>query len=170
MASVRSGFPLIVDEITVRLVAAVVLVVGIAGLLTGAWWLYAALATDFTLRVWLGPAWSPIARLVTGAIRPRLEVAPRPTPGAPKRFAASIGAVLAAGAAITTGAAALGSATGAAGFVLGSLLVVFPALEAAAGICVGCVLFGRLIRLGLVPDRICMECADITQRAATVRA
>ena len=164
----RPGFPTVVDEVTVRLVAAVVLTVGVLALVSGAWWLYAALATDFVLRSVFGPRLSPIAQLVLRTIRPGVPVPGRPTPGAPKRFAASIGAVL------MVSATALGLvhvATGSAGaatavFAIGAIMVVFPALESAAGLCVGCVIFAQLIRLGLVPERICLECADITRRTA----
>ena len=38
------------------------------------------------------------------------------------------------------------------------------ALEALLGLCVGCVLF-QLMRLGVVPEEICLDCADITRRA-----
>ena len=51
-------------------------------------------------------------------------------------------------------------------FAIGSIMVVFPALEAFAALCVGCVIFAQLIRLGIVPERICLECADITDRLA----
>jgi hypothetical protein len=45
------------------------------------------------------------------------------------------------------------------------VMVVFPALESLLGLCVGCVLFGPLMRLGLVPEDVCLDCADITRRA-----
>jgi hypothetical protein len=48
--------------------------------------------------------------------------------------------------------------------------VVFPALESLAGICVGCIVFGWLMRLGLIPESICVDCADITKRAAAKQA
>ena len=164
----RPGFPSVVDEVTVRLVAAVVLIVGIVALVSGAWWLYAVLAVDFVLRSVFGPRLSPIAQLVLRTIRPRVSAGGRPTPGAPKRFAASIGAVLTS---LATVFALVHAATGSAGaattvFAIGAIMVVFPALEAAAGICVGCVVFAKLIRLGWVPERICLECADITSRTA----
>lgn len=164
-----SRFPSLVDDITVRLIAAVVLVVGAVALGTQQWWLYAVLAADFTLRAALGPDASPVAQLVRRLVRPRIAAAPRPTAGPPKRFAASIGAVM-------TGAATLlwvlGVATGspsasAAVVAIGVVMVVFPALEAVFGICVGCILFSGLMRVGLVPEDICVECADITKRAAT---
>jgi hypothetical protein len=163
-----SRFPSLVDDITVRLIAAVVLVVGAVALGTQQWWLYAALAADFTLRAALGPDASPVAQLVRRLVRPRIAAAPRPTAGPPKRFAASIGAVM-------TGAATLlwvlGVATGspsasAAVVAIGVVMVVFPALEAVFGICVGCILFSGLMRVGLVPEDICVECADITKRTA----
>jgi len=89
----RPGYPDIVDEITVRLVAVVVLAVGVAALVSGAWWLYAALAVDFILRAVWGPRVSPIAQGILRWVRPLVPAAPRPTAGPPKRFAASIGAV-----------------------------------------------------------------------------
>ncbi|MBP8880573.1 MAG: DUF4395 domain-containing protein [Dermatophilaceae bacterium] len=164
----RLGFPDVVDDVTVRLVASVVLGAGVVALATGWWQMYAVLAADF-LRASLGPRASPIARVVLQWVRPAVSAAPRPTPGPPKRFAAAIGAVLTtlaavAGALHSTG----GSATAATVvFAIGAIMVVFPALEAAVGLCVGCVLFAGLMRWGVVPERICLECADITQRTAT---
>ena len=64
-----SRFPDIVDDVTVRLIAAVVLLVSAATLATQQWWLLALLAVDFTLRATLGPRHSPVARLVQAWIR-----------------------------------------------------------------------------------------------------
>ena len=50
--------------------------------------------------------------------------------------------------------------------VIGVVMVVFPALEALAGICVGCLVFAGLMRLGLIPESICVDCANIGRRAA----
>ena len=54
---------------------------------------------------------------------------------------------------------------------IGVVMVVFPALESVLGVCVGCLLFSGLMRIGLVPEEVCLECADITSRrtAQTVR-
>jgi hypothetical protein len=160
-------FPAVVDDVTVRLIAAVALLVSSVTLATQQWWLLALLAVDFTLRATLGPRWSPVARLVQAWVRPRLSAAPRPTAGPPKRFAAAIGAVLTVAATlalvvhVTTGAeAALIAVVG-----ITVVMVVFPALESILGLCVGCVLFAQLMRLGLVPEEICLDCADITRRA-----
>ena len=161
-----SRFPAIVDDVTVRLIAAVVLLVSVATLATEQWWLLALLAVDFTLRATLGPRRSPVARLVQAWVRPRVPAAPRPTAGPPKRFAAAIGAVLTSTAALAYGLHLATGAEGALVAVLGItvVMVAFPALEALLGLCVGCVLFGQLMRLGVVPEEICLDCADITRR------
>ena len=161
-----SRFPAVVDEVTVRLIAAVVLAVGIIALGTEQWWLYAVLAIDFSLRAVVGPSASPVARLVQRWIRPAVSAPKRPTSGTPKRFAAALGAVM------TLAATALwvaSLATGSSGAlvavaVIGAIMVLFPALEAVLGICVGCWLFGLLMRVGLVPEEVCLDCADITKR------
>jgi hypothetical protein len=168
MSSLR--FSPVVDEVSVRLIAAVVLGIGIIALATQQWWLYAVLAVDFVLRAAVGPRWSPLARLVQRWVRPAVRVAPVRVPGAPKRFAAAIGAVMTSAATVlwlihsgTGSSAALVALVSVAG-----VMVVFPALEAVLGLCVGCKLFAGLIRLGLVPETICLECADITRRQRTV--
>jgi hypothetical protein len=48
--------------------------------------------------------------------------------------------------------------------VIGAVMVLFPALESIFGICVGCILFSGLMRLGVIPEEVCLECADITKR------
>jgi hypothetical protein len=161
-----SRFPTVVDDVTVRLVAAVVLVVGVVALGAQQWWLYAVLAVDFTLRAALGPRASPIARLVARWIRPAVSAAKRPTAGPPKRFAAAIGAVMtvAATALWLLGLATGSSAAMAVVVVIGAIMVLFPLLEAAFGLCVGCWLFAGLMRIGLVPEEVCLDCADITRR------
>jgi hypothetical protein len=161
-----SRFPAVVDEVTVRLIAAVVLVLGVVALATQQWWIYAVLAADFTLRAAIGPQASPIARAVQQWLRPRVDLPKRPTAGAPKRFAATIGAVMTIAAtalwlvSLATGSGAALTAV----VVIGAIMVAFPALEAVFGLCVGCKLFSGLMRLGLVPEEICLDCADITRR------
>ncbi|HEY7721350.1 MAG TPA: DUF4395 domain-containing protein [Pedococcus sp.] len=167
-----SRFPSLVDDITVRLIAAVVLVVGAVALATQQWWLYALLAADFTLRAALGPDASPVARFVRSALRPRIAAPPRPTAGPPKRFAAAIGAVMTGAATLlwVLSAATGSQAASAAVVVIGVVMVVFPALEAVLGVCVGCILFSGLMKIGLVPDDVCLECADLSQRARAARS
>jgi hypothetical protein len=42
-------------------------------------------------------------------------------------------------------------------------------LESAFGICLGCRAFTVLMRVGLVPERVCAACADITLRHPELR-
>jgi hypothetical protein len=45
-------------------------------------------------------------------------------------------------------------------------LTVAASLEAFAGICLGCELFRIGMRVGLVPETVCEECANIWARGA----
>ena len=42
-----------------------------------------------------------------------------------------------------------------------SVLILFAGLEAFAGFCAGCFVFGYLIRFGLIPAKLCQRCADL---------
>jgi hypothetical protein len=37
-------------------------------------------------------------------------------------------------------------------------------LEAAFGLCLGCLAFGALMRAGLIPEEVCVACADVSLR------
>ena len=45
------------------------------------------------------------------------------------------------------------------------LLVVFATLESTIGLCVGCKVFAVLMRVGVIPEEVCAECADLSLRA-----
>jgi hypothetical protein len=49
------------------------------------------------------------------------------------------------------------------------LILFLPAagLESIFGYCVGCKIFGGLMRLGVVPATVCAECADMSGRLQT---
>ncbi len=154
------GFPRTVNEKAARVVAGVVALAGLVALLAPAHWLVIPLAYGFWARVLTGPRLSPLAALASRVIAPRLGP-PRDVPGPPKRFAQGMGA------AITT-AAVVAYALGA-GTVVGALLVLLVAaasLEAVLAFCLGCQIFGVLMRAGLVPQEICAECGDIWARRA----
>jgi Domain of unknown function (DUF4395) len=119
-------------------------------------WLAAVIALGFVARVLTGPKLSPLGRLATQVLRPRLPVAPRPVPGPPKRFAQGIGAVLSVTAVVFL---ALGAT--AAGYGVLAALAVAAGLEAVAGICLGCHIFALLMRAGVIPDEVCERCADL---------
>ena len=103
-----------------------------------------------------GPTLSPLGRLASAVIAPRLGP-PRYVAGPPKRFAQGIGAALTTAAALL----ALGFGEGAAADVLVGLLVAGATLESVFALCLGCHAFALLMRAGLVPASTCERCADI---------
>jgi hypothetical protein len=153
------SFPNPVDEISARLVAGGVVLLATSYVLTGWWPLVAVLAYGFVARVVNGPRFSPLGLVVTRWLRPRLPVAPRPVPGPPKRFAQGMGAALSSLALVL---ALLGAAPGAR--VVVALVVVAAALESLAGFCIGCAVFGVLMRRGIIPESVCEACNDLTLR------
>jgi Domain of unknown function (DUF4395) len=152
-------FPNPVNDKAARVVAGVVLATVIAILLTGAYWLLIPLAYGFWARVLTGPTLSPLGWLAQNVVAPRLGPK-RPVPGPPKRFAQGIGAIMSTAALVL--ALIVGSHT-AADIVLVAFLPA-AGLESIAGYCVGCKLFGLLMRAGVVPESVCLECADISAR------
>jgi hypothetical protein len=152
------GFPRTINEKAARVVAGVVAVTTLIALLVPAHWLVIPLAYGFWARVLTGPRLSPLATLASRVIAPRLG-APRAVSGPPKRFAQGMGAAM-------TTAAVIAFALGASGLVeaLLLLLVVAAGLESILAFCIGCQVFGLLMRAGVVPDEICAECSDIWAR------
>jgi Domain of unknown function (DUF4395) len=153
------SFPHPVNEKAARSVAGLVVVLAVLTLATGAWWLTVPLALGFWARLATGPTLSPFGQLATRVIAPRLG-SPRYVSGPPKRFAQGMGATMSTAAAVL----ALAGATTAATVVL-ALLIVAATLESVFGYCLGCRVFGLLMRMGAVPDDVCAECADIWSRA-----
>jgi hypothetical protein len=154
------SFPHPVNEKAARTVAAVVLAVSVAILATGAYWLLVPLAYGFWARVLTGPRLSPLGMLAQRVVAPRLG-APRYVSGPPKRFAQGMGAVMTSSAAVL----ALGFGAHGAADVLVGAMVAASGLEAIFAYCLGCKVFGLLMRAGVVPDDVCAECADIWVRA-----
>lgn len=156
------SFPNPVDERAARTVAAGVVVMALTVLVLGQWWVLLPLAYGFVARVASGPRFSPLGLLATRVLVPRLASAPRLTPGPPKRFAQAIGAVCS----LTALVLHLGfGADTAARAVLG-VLTVAASLEAFAGFCLGCWMFGHLMRWGVIPEDVCADCNDISRRLA----
>lgn len=153
------NFPNPVNEKAARVVAGCVAVLGVATLLTSWYWLAAVMAVGFALRVASGPRFSPLGLLATKVVAPRLGE-PAYVAGPPKRFAQALGLVMSGAAAL---AALAFGAEGVAGVLL-VLLVVAATLESVFALCLGCQLFALLMRVGLVPQSVCAECADIWSR------
>jgi hypothetical protein len=154
------GFPNPVNEVSARLVAAGVVVMAAATITFDLRWMTLVLAYGFVARALTGPTLSPLGQLVTRVITPALPVEPRLVPGPPKRFAQAMGA------AVTVTAVWLTYGVGRfdlAQVVVGVLLIP-AALEAFAGFCIGCQMFGLLMRAGIVPDEVRDACNDIWSR------
>jgi hypothetical protein len=152
------SFPRIVNEKAARVVAGGVAIVALVALVASAEWLLVPLALGFWARVLTGPKLSPLALLATRVVAPRLGP-PKEVSGPPKRFAQGMGAT------ITTAGSVLwllGFDT-AADVMLAALLFA-ATLESVFAYCLGCQIFGLLMRAGLVPDEVCAECADIWAR------
>jgi hypothetical protein len=155
------SFPNPVNEKAARVVAGVVLIEVIVTLATGFYWLLIPLAYGFWARVLTGPTLSPLGWVVQRVIAPRLGER-RPVPGPPKRFAQAIGAVMS-----TTALVLAFAVSHTAADVV--LLLFLPAagLESIFAYCVGCRIFSLLMRVGVIPQRLCQECADLSWRFRT---
>ena len=151
-------FPNPVNEYAARSVAGMVVLLSLAALLFQSPWLLWLLSLGFVARVASGPRFSLFGQLATKVIAPRLGPA-RLVPGPPKRFAQAIGATLSVGALV---AFYLGAATGP--WILVGMIVVAATLESVFGICLGCIIFGRLQAIGLIPVSVCEACNDIRLR------
>ena len=154
MSSISSlvGFPNPVNEKAARVVAGLVVLTALSALLLQAGWLLWLMALGFLLRVLSGPRFSPFGLLATRVIAPRLGP-PTLVPGPPKRFAQGLGLAFSLTAALCV---SLGATT--VGWVLVGLLIVAAVLESVFAFCLGCVIFGRLQRVGLIPESVCEAC------------
>lgn len=158
-APLWGGFPNPVNETSARLVAAGVVAQGVAFLVLRTGWVLVPLFAGFVLRVLSGPRFSPLGRFVTGYVTPRLAGPHRYVPGPPKRFAQGVGVAF-------SGAALVAWIAGAhiAAAVLIAGLCIAATLEAVFGLCLGCVAYRQLIRLGVFPTDACEECNDLSAR------
>ena len=153
MAAVFS-FPLTINEKAARVVAGVVAVIGAVALVTGAYWLFVPLAYGFWARVLTGPTLSPLGRLASAVVAPRLGT-PKYVAGPPKRFAQGLGAAM-----TTAGVAAWWAGADTVAVVLLVMLVTAATLESVFAFCLGCKVFAVLMRLGVVPQSVCERCVD----------
>lgn len=152
-------FPNPVNEASARLVGAGVVLQCAAFLVFREGWQLIPLTYGFVARVAAGPRFSPLGQLVTRVVTPRIAADARLVPGPPKRFAQGIGATLS----IAASVAWLLDA-----HVLSIVLVVgitiAATLESVFGLCLGCVIFNRLMAWGVIPADVCEACNDISLR------
>lgn len=134
----------------------------VAFLVTGWAWLLVPLTYGFLARVLAGPRFSPLGRLAVDVITPRVRIEHRFVAGPPKRFAQSMGLAFTATASVLSLLGLEGASQ-----VTIAMLVVAASLEAALGFCLGCAIFAQLMKVGLVPESVCLDCADITRRVQT---
>ncbi|CAB4783745.1 unannotated protein [freshwater metagenome] len=80
-------------------------------------------------------------------------------PGPPKRFAQGVGLVFSVGASI-----AWFGGVHVVAIVLIAGLTVAASLEAFVGYCLGCAIFGQLMKIGVIPESVCEDCNDISRR------
>lgn len=159
MAKIFS-FPNPVNETSARIVAGGAVIMGIAYAVTGNGWILVALTYGFIARVVSGPTFSPLGRIATRVITPRLPFQHRLVPGPPKRFAQGVGAAFT----ITASVLYATGAYGASQSVIAAL-VVAAFLESAFAVCLGCIAFGYLMKLGVIPQEVCEECNNFTPRS-----
>jgi hypothetical protein len=157
MASIFE-FPNPVNDKAARVVASGVVLLAVVFLITGWTLVLWLLALGFAARVLSGPRFSPLGLLATKVIAPRLGE-PRLTPGPPKRFAQTIGLAFSIAALIVTATAGTGWAK-----VVIAALGAAATLEAALGLCLGCKIFGVLMRIGVIPESVCEECSNLSTR------
>jgi len=153
------SFPNPVNEYSARLVASGAFAQAVLFLTIRQWWVLVPLVYGFAARVLSGPRFSPLGLLVTKVITPRLTAEPKFVAGPPKRFAQGVGLVFS-----SVGLVAWLSGAHTFAVVMIAGLAVAASLEAFAGFCLGCVMFGWLMRAGVIPQSVCVECADISGR------
>ena len=161
----RYPFPNPANETSARLVAAGVVIISATFLLTNSTLLLLALTYGFAARVAAGPAFSPLALFVTRVVTPKLNFNHKFVPGPPKRFAQTIGLTFAASALVLT----LLDYSFAANLVIAALIFA-ATLESVFAICLGCIMFSSLMKLGVIPQSVCESCNDITLRPQSVNA
>ena len=155
------SFPHPVNEVSARTVAAGVVGLSALTVVTRQRWLLVPLAYGFVARALTGPTLSPLGQVATRVVTPRLPFAPKYVAGPPKRFAQTIGA----GFSLTALLLAFGFRRPTAAYALVGVLATFATLESAFGLCVGCKAFAVLMRLGLISEEVCADCANIWERA-----
>ncbi len=160
-AAALFSFPNPVNEVSARLVAGGVLVMCLLTISLNLKWATAVIAYGFVARVLTGPSLSPLGQFMTRVVTPRLHLATRPVAGPPKRFAQGMGVSFSLTALLLT---ILGY-WGAAQIVL-ALLAAAAFLESALGLCLGCMAFAVLMRLGVIPPEVCERCNNIWATSA----
>ena len=153
------SFPNPVNDVAARTVASGAVLMALAVAVLGWGWVLVPLTYGFVARVLAGPRISPLGQFATKVVAPRLPQYEKLMPGPPKRFAQGIGVAFS----LTASVLWLAGAPTAARIVVG-MLAGAAFLEAAFGFCLGCKVFGLLMKAGVIPEDVCEDCADISSR------
>ena len=151
------SFPNPVNEYAARTVAGCVLILSLVASLT--LWLPLAifLTYGFTARVLTGPTMSPLGLLATRLIVPKIIKQEKDVAGPPKRFAQAIGFLFSTAALLLL----MGDQGSIIARMLYLVLALFAALESIISFCAGCWAFGLLMKAGLIPEKVCIECNNL---------
>jgi hypothetical protein len=155
------SFPNPVNDAAARTVALGVVLMTVTALATGWAWLLIPITYGFVARVATGPTLSPLGQFAVRVAAPRLTRWTKPVPGPPKRFAQAIGVLFSVSATIVWLSAGWSDAR----WILVPLLIA-ASLEGFFGFCLGCTIFGWLMRAGVIPASVCAECGDLGARYA----
>jgi hypothetical protein len=155
------SFPDPVNDASARTVALGVVTMAVLAIVTDQAWLLVPLTYGFFARVLTGPTMSPLGQFAVRVAGPRLTKWQKFVPGAPKRFAQGIGLAFTVAASIVT----FTNGFSVARWILLPLAGA-ASLEGFLGYCLGCTIFGLLIKAGLVKEEACVDCADLSSRYA----
>jgi len=155
------SFPNPVNDAAARTVALGVVATATVTFVTGWTWLLVPLTYGFLARVLAGPKISPLGQFAVRVAAPRLTRWEKFVPGPPKRFAQGVGLAFA----LATDVVLVSAGWSSARWILLPLIGA-ASLEGFAGFCLGCTMFGWLMRWGLIPDSVCVECANLPARWA----
>ncbi len=150
------SFPNPVNDAAARTVALGVVAISVIAFVTGGAWLLVPLTYGFAARVAAGPKISPLGWFAVHVAAPSLSRWQKSVPGPPKRFAQTMGLAFSGSALVTWLTAGWLDAR----WILVPLIGA-ASLEGFFGFCVGCTIFGWLIRFGLIPEAVCAECGDL---------
>ena len=153
------SFPNPVNDAAARSVALGVVALSVITFATGEAWLLILLTYGFAARVAAGPKISPLGWFAVHVSGPQLKSWERFVPGPPKRFAQVMGLTFSLAALLTWLSAGWLDAR----WILLPLIAA-ASLEGFAGYCLGCTVFGWLMRKGVIPESVCVECADLSAR------
>tara|TARA_B110000438_G_scaffold172170_1_gene164576 strand:- start:915 stop:1241 length:327 start_codon:yes stop_codon:yes gene_type:complete len=99
---------------------------------------------------------SPLGLLATRLIVPKIIKKEKDVAGPPKRFAQAIGFLFSTAALLL-----LMGDQGSIARMLYLVLALFAALESIISFCAGCWAFGLLMKAGLIPEKVCIECNNL---------